>query len=177
MFLVYQKLKDKIGWQWIFLIISVLVFLVVVLFHLQDFPLLIQYIGQTSLKIFPILLVVYLFLFLFSLLGTRNKFQHFLSQGSYPKKLIFTVFFGIISSGPIYIWYALLKKLHQSGLTWWHISAFAYARAIKIPMFPIMIAYFGLKFTLIFSFVLLVLALVQSLLVDFLYRNIAFLRK
>jgi len=66
------------------------------------------------------------------------------------------------------LWYPFLKKLKDHWLTRWHIAAFIYARAIKIPLIPMMIAFFGIKYTLIFNIVILIFAIFMAFIVDFL---------
>jgi hypothetical protein len=75
-----------------------------------------------------------------------------------------------LSSGPVYLWYPLLKQLKEKWLSQWHIATFIYARAIKIPLIPMMIVFFGLKYTIIFNLVLFVLALIIWVLIDFLWN-------
>jgi ABC-type amino acid transport system permease subunit len=51
------------------------------------------------------------------------------------------------------------------------MAAFFYARAIKVPLLPIMVSYFGLAFTVLLSFYILVAAWIQGWLVDRLCAN------
>jgi len=50
---------------------------------------------------------------------------------------------GIISMGPIYAWYPLLKNLREKGAGTCPIAIFLYSRSIKPFLLPVMIAYFG----------------------------------
>jgi uncharacterized membrane protein YraQ (UPF0718 family) len=50
---------------------------------------------------------------------------------------------GIISMGPIYAWYPLLKELRGKGATNSLIAVFLGNRAVKPFLLPIMISYFG----------------------------------
>ena len=104
----------------------------------------------------PALLLVYFIIFGFNLIISNKKIVKFLAKGNYSKKLIFSVLFGILSSWPIYLWYWLLSQLQEAGLSLGHIATFSYARAIKLSMLPIMIGYFGFKFSIIFVLVLFV---------------------
>jgi hypothetical protein len=72
----------------------------------------------------------------------------------------------------MYLWYGFLKKLHKAGLTLGHITGFSYARAIKPPLFALMIHYFDLKYTLIFIGVLFAYSFVQCLLIDGIFKKV-----
>ena len=50
---------------------------------------------------------------------------------------------GIISMGPIYAWYPLLKEMRKKGATNSLIAVFLGNRAVKPFLLPIMISYFG----------------------------------
>jgi len=73
---------------------------------------------------------------------------------------------GVVSHGPMYAWYPMLKDLHAHGMRYGLMAAFFYARAIKVPLLPIMVSYFGLAFTVLLSFYILVAAWIQGWLVD-----------
>lgn len=124
------------------------------------------------IQMLPALLLVYLIIFGFNLIISNKKIVKFLAKGNYSKKLIFSVLFGILSSWPIYLWYWLLSQLQKAGLSLGHIATFSYARAIKLPMLPIMIGYFGFKFSIIFIWVLFVFSFMQALILDFLFNRL-----
>ncbi len=172
MFLLYRKLKDKIWFNRIFFIISIFLLLFVVLFSFDYFFLIVADFWIILKKILPILFLVYAIIFIFNLLISNKRILDFLKKWNYAKKLLFSVVFGILSSGPIYLWYWLLKQLNNVWLTLGHVSTFSYARAIKLPLLPIMISYFGLKFSIIFIFVLLIFSFFQAIIVDYLFKKI-----
>lgn len=177
MFLFYKKIKDKIWANWLFFILVAFWFLISSVFQPDTFLDILRLFISTIYHILPILWIIYLIIFLFGLVWSNKKFSHFLEHWNYGKKLLLSVLVGIISSWPIYLRYGFLKKLHSAGLSLGHITAFSYARAIKIPLFPMMIVYFGLKFTLIFSGVLFVLSFVQAFIIDFLNQKYSFFKK
>jgi len=73
---------------------------------------------------------------------------------------------GILSSGPVYVWYPLLADLREEGMRDSLVAAFMYARAIKIPMIPLLVYYFGWNFTLLFTLYLLIFSVLNGLLVE-----------
>jgi uncharacterized membrane protein YraQ (UPF0718 family) len=67
----------------------------------------------------------------------------FLGKGSSRRGIMLSAAAGIISMGPIYAWYPLLKELREKGATNSLIAVFLGNRAIKPFLLPIMISYFG----------------------------------
>ena len=66
---------------------------------------------------------------------------------------------GIVSAGPIYLWYPMLADLSGKGMRRAYIATFLYARAIKIPLIPLMVYYFGVLFTVMFTLYLFVVSI------------------
>ena len=67
----------------------------------------------------------------------------FLGKGFSSKGIILSAAAGIISMGPIYAWYPLLKELRKKGAANSLIAVFLGNRAVKPFLLPIMISYFG----------------------------------
>jgi len=169
---IFLNIKDKVGGNWLFLFFVVFVFLIIWLFNFRIFLIISADFWYMFVKILPVILLVYVIIFWFNLIISNKKIVQFLKKWSYTRKLILSVFFGILSSWPIYLWYWLLKQINDAWLTLWHISSFSYARAIKLPLLPIMIPYFWLKFSIIFFVVLFIFSFCQALIVDFIYNRI-----
>lgn len=168
----YIIAKDKIWWNWLFFLVVIFLYILTILFDSSSTLIILKTFWKMLVEILPILLLISLFIFLFNILVSNKKVTSYLKKGWYFKKIIFSVIFGIASSGPIYLWYWLLRDLHKIWLTLWHIAAFSYARAIKLPMLPIMIPYFGIKFSILFIVVLFFFSFVQWFIVDFLFERI-----
>lgn len=114
----------------------------------------------------PILLVVF---FLMALLNTFIKpksIAKHLGKESGAKGWSFALLGGILSHGSSYIWYPMLSELRDHGARDGLIVAFFYSRAIKLPWLPVMISYFGIAFTLVLTFYILLGAWIQGLLAD-----------
>ena len=58
---------------------------------------------------------------------------------------------GIISAGPIYAWYPLLRDIKSKGSGNSPLVIFLYNRSVKPYLFPVMIGYFGLIFVIILT--------------------------
>lgn len=78
---------------------------------------------------------------------------------------------GVISHGPMYAWYPLIEDLRSHGMKDEFIVVFFASRAIKIPLLPFMIDYFGLLFTIVLSFYMLLGALIQGICMRMIQRK------
>ena len=97
--------------------------------------------------------------------------NYFISPKTLVKKLSkkrkrnwsFVLLAGIISTGPIYMWYPLLSELKEKGLREGFIATFLYARAVKPALIPLMIFYFGLTFTIIITINIIIFSIIQGI--------------
>ncbi len=110
-------------------------------------------------QIIPILFIVFILIFI------TNTYDFKITK---TKEFIGSIFFGIISSGPIYAWYPFLKQMREKGVSLGAIASFLYARSIKIPFLPFLIYFFGLKYTFIFISILLLFSILEYFLFNFL---------
>jgi len=100
------------------------------------------------------------------LLNLFLKPQHiaeFLGKRGGIQGVLLTVTTGIISMGPIYAWYPLLKELRERGVSNSLITIFLGNRAVKPLLLPVLISYFGWAYTIILT----VLTMLGSLAVGF----------
>jgi len=126
--------------------------------------------SYVLLFIIPILLFVFFLMALLNTFVDEKSIAKHVGEGSSLKGWSIALVSGILSHGPGYVWYPLLQELRAKGVNDGLIITFLYARAIKIPWIPMMISYFGLSFTLIFSSYILVGALLQGMLANQLDR-------
>jgi uncharacterized membrane protein YraQ (UPF0718 family) len=73
---------------------------------------------------------------------------------------------GIASHGPVYAWYALLQDLQAAGMRNGLIAVFLYNRAIKLPLLPLLLVYFGLRYAVVLLLIMTLFSILQGLLVD-----------
>ncbi len=114
-------------------------------------------------KILPIFVVVILFTATLNYFIKPKQIAKHLGQKSGMKGWFWALAAGVISHGPMYAWYPLLDDLRSHGMKDEYIVVFFASRAIKIPLLPIMIDYFGLTFTIVISLYMLFGALIQGL--------------
>ena len=137
-------------------------YIVLFLFNSHTALLALQNSARIVLKILPIFaFVIVLTALLNYVLQPKQIIKH-LGKKSGAKGWLVALLAGVISHGPMYAWYPMIEDLRSHGLRDGLIVVFFYARAIKLPLLPLMIDYFGVSFTLILSFYILIGSLIQG---------------
>ena len=122
--------------------------------------------GGILKMIAPILLIVF---FLMALLNTSIDSKYIakhLGKESGVKGWLIALGGGILSHGPAYVWYPMLSEMREQGARDGLIIAFFYTRSIKLPWLPLMVSYFGLLFTVLLTFFVILGAWLQGLIAD-----------
>ena len=126
---------------------------------------------RVVLKILPIFAVVIVFTALLNYFLQPKQIVKHLGEESGAKGWLVASFAGVISHGPMYAWYPMIEDMRSHGLRDGLIVVFFYTRAIKLPLLPIMIDYFGVIFTLVLSFYIIIGALLQGWIFEQLERK------
>jgi len=116
--------------------------------------------------ILPVLLVVVLLMAVINSFIQPKKIAKHLGKESGVKGWVIALLSGLFSHGSGYVWYPMLSDLRAHGVKDGLIVTFFYARAIKLPWLPMMVAYFGTGFTLALTFYILLGAVLQGLIAD-----------
>jgi uncharacterized membrane protein YraQ (UPF0718 family) len=158
-------MKIKLSTSWIFLISTIVVYFLTLLLNKSLFYSSIIFFWQILLKVVPIFILVFI-LMIFTNRFVTPKFilKHVKQKGM--KKWVFAIIGGILSTGPVYMWYPLLADLKNKGLNNGLIACFLYNRAIKVPLLPLIILYFNWKFVVILTIVMIFASIVQGLIID-----------
>lgn len=107
--------------------------------------------GHVFLNIIVPLCVVFILMVVLNLFLKPAHIARFLGKGAGIKGIVLSVAAGIISTGPIYAWYPLLKELREKGAGDFLIAIFLNNRAVKPFLLPIIISYFGWTYVLILT--------------------------
>ncbi|HEB69242.1 MAG TPA: permease [Desulfobulbus sp.] len=127
--------------------------------------------GHILVRILPVFVIVILFTAVLNYFLQPGQIARHLGRESGGKSWLWALAAGVISHGPMYAWYPLLEDVRNSGVRDGLIVVFFASRTIKIPLLPMMIDYFGLGFTLVLSFYILVGALLQGWFFELLGRR------
>ncbi len=122
--------------------------------------------SQVMGEVLPVLGLVFLLLFVANLVLKPKWIKRYLGKGSGIKGWLAAVIGGILSMGPVYAWYAMLGELRQQGMRDALIAAFLYSRAVKLPLLPLMIHYFGVTYTLVLCFYLIGFSIITGIVVE-----------
>lgn len=122
-------------------------------------------------KVLPVLGLVFLLIFISHLVLSPKKVKSFVGAESGLKGWVLTVITGILSTGPVYAWYALLADLGRQGMKRSLMAVFLYNRAVKLPLIPLLIHYFSFAYTVVLSFYLIVFSVITGLLMERLERK------
>lgn len=154
----------KIGW----IMLGITIVLYTVTAYLN--PSLAQNSLEKSFEIMkyiaPIIIIVLFLMAAFTTLVKPKKMIKHIGEDSGVKGWIIAIFGGVLSHGSTYIWYPILSQMRNEGAREGLVVAFFYARAIKLPWIPVMIAYFGLTFTILLSAYILLGAFLQGVIAD-----------
>ena len=161
-----DTIQGKNKGKWVFLMAVMAVYLIVAI---TDFALFKDALFEfTSLikKIAPIIVFVFVLMFISNFYFDPKKIRKFVGKDAGAKGWIASIIGGILSVGPIYLWYPFISDLKEKGMKDGFIVTFFYSRAIKLPMLPIMIYYFGLSFTIILTFYMLLFSVLNGIFME-----------
>ena len=117
-------------------------------------------------QLLPVLLLVFVLIFVSNLLVKPDWIRANMGRDSGLRGWSLAIVGGILSVGPIYAWYALLRDLRTKGMRTALIAVFLYNRGIKLPLLPLMIHYFGLAYTLVLATYMTLFSLLNGILVE-----------
>ncbi len=98
---------------------------------------------KVFVKILGPLCLAFLLMFVVNLSLRPAQIAKLVGATSGIRGLLIAAGSGIISIGPIYAWYPLLKDLREQGASNALIAVFLNNRAVKPFLLPVMISYFG----------------------------------
>jgi len=157
----YQIVED-----YVFLIVAVAAYAVILFVKSDLFFLGVKSFWNLFQDVFPIILVVFLCIFLTNLFIDERKIARYFGEKSGWGAWFLAILLGIISAGPIYAWYPLLADLRDKGMANSYIVVFLYNRAIKPQLLPIMIYYFGWLFVAVLTFYVIIASIINGLIVN-----------
>ncbi|MBW2991272.1 hypothetical protein KY348_06235 [Candidatus Woesearchaeota archaeon] len=118
------------------------------------------------IKIIPIFILIFILMIVINRFVSTKKIMKYFGKKAGVKAWLAAVITGIISAGPIYLWYPLLYDLQKKGVRNGLIATFLYNRAVKLPLLPLMILYFGITYVIVLSLVMMIASVFQGLIVE-----------
>lgn len=123
------------------------------------------------LNLLPVLLLVFGLLLASNWWLDEKRIRQYFGREAGKRGWLAAILAGILSMGPVYPWYALLADWRGRGMSPALAAVFLYSRAIKLPLLPMLVHYFGLAFTIVLCGYLLLFALLNGLLMQRLVKK------
>ncbi len=156
--------NSKAGWY--FLIIVILIYLPFYFIFAEKTTLALNYFTKLLFKILPIFLLVYIIMLLTNYFINNNFLKKIMGKEAGIKGWAIAIITGIISAGPIYMWYPLMKDLQKKGVKNKFLATFLYNRGIKLQWLPILVVYFGWLYSITLLLVMAVLSIPQGVITE-----------
>lgn len=164
-----NKEKKKRAWGGFIFLGSVAVLYLILFFIIPDKTLnSLKTSGNILIKLIPVLLLVILIMGLLDYFLRPKSISKHLGKESGIKGWAIALTAGTLSHGPIYAWYPLLRELKKQGMRTGLMVVFLYNRAIKIPLLPVLIAFFGIKFTIVLLIWTILASLIEAKIMEML---------
>jgi len=158
--------------NWFFLSIIIIIYLIVFLIRPSIAQIALSKSIEIALEILPIILVVLVINFIIAYYLKPKKIVKYLGKEAGIKGWIISIISGILSMGPIYTWYPTLKELKTKGMKEKFIACFLYNRAIKLPLLPVMVYYFGLPLVVLVNLFILIFSIINGLTVEYISKKL-----
>ncbi len=157
--------SNKRNTSWYFLIAVALIYLILLFINYNSFIKALSMFSNIIVKIVPVFFIVFILMSLMNYFVTSETIVKHLGDKKI-KAWFIAVFGGIISHGPIYMWYPLLKDAKKKGVKNSLISCFLYNRAVNIPLLPLIIFYFGGLYVLILTIVMIIFSIIGGIILE-----------
>jgi len=163
-----MNLKNKLKQlpaSWYFLGVIIIMYLLFSIFNQKVYLDSLSFFSQIIYKVIPVFILVFVLMsFINYFITPKFIMKHLKEKGI--KKWFYVIVGGILSTGPIYMWYPLLADLKNKGLNYGLISCFLYNRAVKIPLIPLMIFYFSIQYVVVLMIVMIFISVIQGILIN-----------
>ena len=156
---------------WVMLALVGLLYLGTGLTHPEILRPALSYSLDLFATLLPILALVLFLMGLFDSLFDAKAVARLLGRESGVRGWGVALLGGVLSHGPGYVWYPMIREMRRHGARDGLIVAFFYARSIKLPWLPLMVIYLGTGFTVLFTLYVLVASWLQGLIAERLPRN------
>ncbi len=163
---IKMKKTEKSYGGWWFLLIVILIYIIVALFSFKNLISSFSFVSKILIKVLPVLVFVFLLMSIINYFANNKTLLNWLGKEAGLKGWIVSILGGIISIGPIYMWYPLLSDLKEKNVRTAFLATFLYNRAIKPALFPLLILYFGIVYTVVLTVVMAVISIFQGFIVE-----------
>ncbi|MBN1848902.1 MAG: hypothetical protein JW932_09990 [Deltaproteobacteria bacterium] len=161
-----RKKPGRIKGSWLFLGIMLALYTIVFFFSRQKFLEAMSIDCKIILQMVIPLFIAFLIMLIINLYVGPKKIISLMGEKIGIRGVLLSSLAGIISMGPIYAWYPMLKGLREKGVHFFYLSNFLGNRAIKPFLLPVMISFFGWTYTIIFNGLVWISSIIVSLILS-----------
>ncbi len=161
-----DKQLTKSSGGWLFLLLTLFAYMLLGLINPDVTLQALNFFTYVMAQVFPMLGLVFLLLFIANLMFEPKRIKRYLGKESGIKGWVTAIFGGILSVGSIYAWYTILGELQQKGMRNALVAVFLSSRAVKLPLLPLMIHYFGVAYTLVLCIYLISFSIINGILIE-----------
>ncbi len=158
-----QRKKTGLG-GWVFLLLVLAVYGVTGAVNPETVSQAFSFFAKVMQNVLPALVIVFFLLLTADLLLKPKWIKRNLGREAGVRGWLIAALGGVMATGPIYAWYALLQELREKGMRASLAAVFLYSRALKLPLLPLMVHYFGIAYTLVLCFYLLGFSIINGIL-------------
>lgn len=153
--------KQQSKTPWYILLVLILFYALLFILKPETFTASFTFFSDLIIKVIPIFILVFILMALTNYYITPEFIiKHLNDRGI--KKWLYMIIGGMLSSGPIYMWFPLLEELKDKGMNYGLMSCFLYNRSIKLPVLPLAIIYFNWQYIIILTIVMVIISVVQG---------------
>lgn len=142
--------------SWIFPACAAATYIVVWITLPEKIILALRIIKTITLQMAIPLFISLFMMFLLNMYISTAHITRFMGKKRGVVGMIFSSIAGIVSMGPVFAWFPFLKTLKEKGMADIYLANFLSCRAVKPVLFPVLITYFGWRFSLVFIIMSLV---------------------
>lgn len=150
----------------IFLLVVLIIYIVIAFLNMNVILESLNFFLSIVKKIIPVMLLVFVLMVLINYFIDQKKILKYFGEKSLICGWLIVIIGGLISHGPMYMWYPLFENMKNKGMTDKFIAAFLYNRAIKLPLVPLLVYYFGLRYTVVLIIIMIFASIVQGIIVE-----------
>lgn len=157
--------------QWKFLFAMVAIYIIIGLVNVNYLKTISAGFLEDLVKILPVLLLAYIVVFIINMFVSPERISRHLGKNSGIKGWFYASLGSILISGPPYVILPVLGELKKHGMRNSFLAVFLNNRNVQPAFLPVMVYYFGLLFTVVISFYIMIFAIITGYIIGHLMRE------
>jgi len=160
------KVYNKFGGVGIFLGLVISMYFILLITNINKFILSISESWKLFISLVWIFIMIFTLMIIIDLFINKKTTNKFFNKKNSLFSWFFIIIAGIISTGPIYMWYPIIGDIKEKGMPIKYQAAFLYNRSIKIPLIVPMIGIFGKNIVITLLITMIVFSIINGYLVE-----------